>query len=230
MGRIIQLRLNQTKALSNEDLELEPEVTEINALVDVVYEKPDCKKIAEFYDGLIESIRDRMTVAYAEVREPLRKSAERNKRFYDLKIRHTQPKYQTGDWILYFNLRRIQGKQRKWIRQYAGPFLVTRVPSRLTVTIQRSPKTKFFTVHIDKVKLYTGVTPASWIDGVDSPMQPNHDEDRIVSNELAGPASSVDIESPTSPNAEWKVENEETPGRRRPKRTACRPRHFVNYV
>ena len=225
MGRIIQLRLNQTKALSNEDLELEPEVTEINALVDVVYEKSDCKKIAEFYDGLIEIIRDRMTVAYAEVREPLRKSAERNKRFYDLKIRHKQPKYQTGDWILYFNLRRIQGKQRKWIRQYAGPFLVTRVPSRLTVTIQRSPKTKLFTVHIDKVKLYTGISPASWTDGLDSATQPNPDEDRKVSSELAGPASSVDIESPTSPNAELEVENEETPRRRRPKRTAGRPRH-----
>ena len=80
-----------------------------------------------------------------------------------------------------------------------------------------------------EVKLYTGITPASWIDGVDSASQPNHDEDRIVSNELAGPASSVDIESP-SPNAEWEVENEETPRRRRPKRTAGRPRHLVDYV
>jgi len=73
-------------------------------------------------------------------------------------------------------------------------------------------------VHIDKVKLYTGISPASWTDGLDSATQPNPDEDRKVSSELAGPASSVDIESP------------ETPRRRRPKRTAGRPRHLVDYV
>ena len=194
--------------------------------VDVIYERPDTES-SQTYDGFVENIRDRMTAAYAEVRDMLRRSAERNKRYYDLKVRPF--KYKKGDWVYYFNTRRFQGKQMKWVRQYTGPFLIIRTPNPLTVEIQRNRRAKAFVVHIDKVKLYTGITPASWIDGLDSASQPNHDEDRIVSNELAGPASSVDIESP-SPNAELEVENEETPRRRRPKRTAGRPRHLVDYV
>ena len=194
---------------------------------DVVYERPDTES-SQTYDGFVENIRDRMTAAYAEVRDMLRRSAERNKRYYDLKVR--PHKYKKGDWVYYFNTRRFQGKQMKWKRQYSGPFLIIRTPNPLTVEIQRNRRAKAFVVHIDKVKLYTGITPASWIDGPDSATQPNHDEDQIVSNEPAGPASSVDTESPTSPNAELEVENEVTPRRRRPKRTAGRPRHLVDYV
>ena len=40
----------------------------------------------------------------------------------------------------------------KWIRQCEGPFLVVKVPSSVTVVIQRSAKAKPKTVHIDKLK------------------------------------------------------------------------------
>jgi len=114
-----------------------------------------------------------MTAAYVEVRDTLRRSAERNKRYYDFKVRPY--KYKKGDWVYYFNTRRFQRKQMKWVRQYTGPFLIIRTLNPLTVEIQRNRRAKAFVVHIDKVKLYTGITPASWIDELNSATQPNHD-------------------------------------------------------
>ena len=61
--------------------------------------------------------------AYAEVRQNLRRSVERNKRYYDLGLKPKQ--FAVGQLVPYFNPRKLRGKQMKWIRQYEGPFLIT---------------------------------------------------------------------------------------------------------
>jgi len=68
-----------------------------------------------------------------------------------------------GQWVLYFNPRKLRGKQMKWIRQYEGPFLTTAMPSPLTAKIQRTAKIKAKTVHIDKLKEYSGTPLKSWM-------------------------------------------------------------------
>ena len=57
----------------------------------------------------------------------LQKSAERNKKYYDIGVKPNQ--FEVGQWVLYFNPRKFRGKQNKWIRQYEGPFLVIATPS-----------------------------------------------------------------------------------------------------
>jgi len=120
--------------------------------VDSVYE--------ETYESFVEMIRSRMTDAYSEVRKALKRSAKRNERYYDCKVR--PQKYSVGQWVYYFNPRKFQGKQMKWMNQFSGPFLVIRTPSPVTVGIQKSRKAKPFIVHIDKVKPYLAATPKSW--------------------------------------------------------------------
>jgi len=99
--------------------------------------------------------------AFAEVRRNLRRSAERNKRYYDLGLKPKQ--FAVGQWVLCFNPRKLRGKQMKWIRQYEGPLLITAMPSSLTAKIQKTAKTKAKTVHIDKLKEYSGTPLKSWM-------------------------------------------------------------------
>jgi len=66
---------------------------------------------------------------------------------------------------LYFNPRKLRGRQIKWVRQYEGPFLVVKMPSALTAKIQRTPEATPKRVHIDKLKDFVGTPPRSWING-----------------------------------------------------------------
>jgi len=60
--------------------------TEVRAPADTVYGSLD-KPSTETYDDCVESMRQRMTIAYKEARIALRRAAERNKRYYDVRVR-----------------------------------------------------------------------------------------------------------------------------------------------
>ena len=128
--------------------------------LDIVYGSPD-EELAEDYDRFVERVRER-TTAFAEVRENLKRSAERNKRYYDLGVK--SKRFEVGQWVLYIKTKRkLRGKKMKWKRQYEGPFLVIRTPSSETVEIQKSAKTRARVVHIDELKEYVGKPPKSWL-------------------------------------------------------------------
>jgi len=69
-----------------------------------------------------------------------------------------------GDWVYYFHPHCYQGKQDRWIKEYLGPYLVVDNTSPVNVTLQAYPRAPKFTVHIDKVKPFTGKTPRSWLE------------------------------------------------------------------
>jgi len=126
---------------------------------DIVYRNPEDEP-DENYDSFVEKMRDASVAAFAEVRANLQRSAERNKKYYDIGIKPKQ--FDIGQCVLYFNPRKFQGKQNKWIRQYEGPFLVIVTPSSVRAKIQRSAKVKSKIVHIDKLKAYLGKPPKKW--------------------------------------------------------------------
>ena len=64
---------------------------------------------------------------------------------------------------MYFNPRKLWSRQMKWIRQYEGPYLILEVPSSVTAKIQRTAKAKPKIIHIDKLKMFEGKTPKSWL-------------------------------------------------------------------
>ena len=45
---------------------------------------------SEIYDDYVESMRERVTIAYEETRAALRKAADRNTRYYDTRVRAKQ--------------------------------------------------------------------------------------------------------------------------------------------
>ena len=103
-----------------------------------------------------------MRTAYSIVRDSLKRSAERNKLYYNLRVKPKQ--YQPGNWVYYYNPRKFKGKQEKWQRKYSGPFLIEKTVGEVNVIIRKNKNEKPMCVHIDKLKPYTAEdTPQSWL-------------------------------------------------------------------
>jgi len=132
---------------------------ETRAPPDIIYGAP-MEGSEHDYDRFVEQTRDRATQAYYDVRVSLQKRAQRNKKYYDLGLKGAD--FNTGDWVLYFNPRKLRGKQMKWVRQYEGPFLIIAKPTKLTARIQRSVRAQSQVVHVDKLKKFMGNTPKAW--------------------------------------------------------------------
>ena len=129
---------------------------------EVVYGKVE-ESLDETYGNFVENVRERMSTAFDEARKTLRRSAERNKRYYNLSVKPNR--FAVGQWVWYFNSRKYRARQMKRTRQYEGPFLVTKLPSDLTAEIRITAKSTARVVHIDKLKEFVGPTPKSWIGG-----------------------------------------------------------------
>ena len=86
---------------------------EVRAPVDIVFGIPE-KEPPVSYDEYTSTLDSRMRKAYSLERKHLGVAAERMKRQYDLRV--IPQKFQRGQWVLYFNPRKFQGKQQKWQR------------------------------------------------------------------------------------------------------------------
>ena len=89
-------------------------------------------------DVLVDEIRIAQEQAYSLAREQLKKAAERIKKNYDMRVR--PKKFTFGTWVLYYSPCRNVGKSSKWQRNYSGPFLVVKIHSAVTVSIQRAQR------------------------------------------------------------------------------------------
>ena len=89
-----------------------------------------------------------------------------------LRVRTRQ--YKVGDWVYYFNPRKLAGRQDKWRRKFTWPFLVTKVIGPVNVMLQRSKRAHPFCTHVDKLKPYEAdVMPASWLESAADDTSPN---------------------------------------------------------
>jgi len=134
---------------------------ETRAPIDAVLDLPSPEGTSVTYDDFVEQIQSKLRKAYQTVRKELGRAAERNKHYYDLRVR--PKRYDVGDWVYYYNPRRYRGRQEKWSRKFQGPYLITATPSAVNVTIQKHKRAKPFTVHLDKIKPYLAEPPPSWI-------------------------------------------------------------------
>ena len=121
---------------------------EVRSPADLVYGLSD-DNVHVTYDDFVESVRCRMRTAYDIVREHLGIAAERNKRYYDAKVRPI--KYDVGDRVYYFNPRKYAGRSEKWARKYE-PCTIIKLLTPVTVLLRRSQNSKAFVSHVDKVK------------------------------------------------------------------------------
>jgi len=92
---------------------------EVHAPVGLVYTPPETER-PTCYASHADELIDRMRRAHTLVREQLGVAAVRNKRNYDMRVRPQH--YSQGQWVYYFNPRKIQSRQDKWRRKYQGPY------------------------------------------------------------------------------------------------------------
>ena len=84
---------------------------EVRAPADLVFGIP-AEKSPSSYDDYSVEMEHRMKQAYCLVREHLMM-----KRRYDLRVRPQQ--FRRGQWVLYYNPRKFQGRQQKWQRKFS---------------------------------------------------------------------------------------------------------------
>ena len=137
---------------------------EVHSPIDLWLDTPDTSRLN--VDDFVDAMQERMHYAAQLVRENLNTQSVRNKRYYDMKFHKHQ--FQQGDWVYLFVPRRRPGKCIKWDRLHHGPYLVIDRIGPVNSIIQRSDKADPIVTHIDKLKLYHGLTPQSWIDTIPS--------------------------------------------------------------
>jgi len=112
-------------------------------------------------DDFVQRSQEQMASAYATAREHLGVAAERRKRTYDIRLRQQQ--FTVGDWVWYWYPRRYPSKSPKWQKGYTGPYLVVRKIEPVNFVLQKSPRSKPFVVHVNKLKKYFSPTSLSWL-------------------------------------------------------------------
>ena len=113
------------------------------------------------HDNYSVEMEDKQKTAYQLVRQHLGATAERLKRRYDLRVR--PQKFKKGQWVLYFNPRRIQGRQQKWERKYS-PYLIVEELPPVNYLIQKTKRSRPFIAHVDKLQHWeTDNPPKSWL-------------------------------------------------------------------
>ena len=133
---------------------------EVQAPVDLVFDIPAEEPLAS-YDDYVTSLENRKRQAYGLVRKNLGVTAERMNRQYDLRVRPL--KFHRGEWVLYYNPRKFQGRQQKWQRKFS-PYLVIKELPPVNYLIQKTRRSRPIVAHVDKLKTWhTDNPPRSWL-------------------------------------------------------------------
>jgi len=130
----------------------------IDVLMDLPPERDDMHTTPHEY---LEKLQDNAAEAYRLAREKLRACAQRRKHHYDLIVKSEQ--FKAGEWVYYHYPRRFKSKSFKWQKSYTGPYLIVRLIEPVNCVLQRSPKSKPFVAHFDKLKRCEASTPVSWV-------------------------------------------------------------------
>ena len=132
------------------------------ALGDIVEDRPSFDSPDEY----VSDLQDRMRKAHDLVRQHLGQAAERRKDQYDAKVKPMT--FEVGTWVWYYSPRRYAGKYPKWMRNYSGPYLVTKALPPCDYVIQKGRRSTPFVAHQDKLKTFHGSTPLSWLQNLEA--------------------------------------------------------------
>lgn len=112
-------------------------------------------------DDYVARLQRDSAEAFQLARKHLRASAERRKRYYDIRVKTEQ--FAVGDWVYYHYPRRYQSRSLKWQQAYIGPYLIVRMIEPVNCVLQKSAKSKPFVAHVDKLRRCYGQVPTSWL-------------------------------------------------------------------
>jgi hypothetical protein len=117
-------------------------------------------EFASTMDEYAEAVQSRMRAAYVAVRQHLRCSFDRAKARYDYRVKSRQ--FREGEYVWYATSRRKAGLGRKWQLATTGPYRITRRLNAVNYIVQRTPSSRSFIVHIDKLSKFAGRLPDCW--------------------------------------------------------------------
>ena len=133
--------------------------------IDLLLEPTECAYSS--YDEYSDDVRKKMQIANSIVETQLRAVFDRAKRRYDQRVKSVQ--FQVGDFAYYYSPRLQPGRGRKFRNLTSGPYKIVRKVNDVNYTIQKSPSTRMFIVHVDRLLKYRGETiPACWKNQVSS--------------------------------------------------------------
>ena len=142
---------------------------EINLPVDLMVGCPNESETLSEHD-YVSDLRERLEIAHDYARRHLQSSANRQKKYYDIKM--SGEPYQTGDFVwLYTPVKKV-GVSPKLQKFWDGPYLVLERLSDAVYRIQQSEKSIPKVVHFDRIKKYLGPKVADWLAGKEQ-TQPN---------------------------------------------------------
>ncbi len=139
---------------------------EVICPLDLMCETPEQSRSAGIPE-FVEQLQTRFNKAFKCVLQTQKVRTQRMKRTYDANVKDRP--YDVGDLVYYHYPRTYPGRTAKWTRFYTGPFKVLRVVNDVNYVITKSPKSKPFIVHADKLKLYQGDLPAIWAESRTGP-------------------------------------------------------------
>jgi transposase InsO family protein len=125
---------------------------EVAVPLDIVMGQPPNSDRSLNVDEFVQRRLDAERTAYGIVREQLKRTAERQKHYYDLRVK--EMKYQPGDLVWLWKSRRKTGRKTKWERFYTGPYQVLECLGPVNYRIRRSSRAAPIVVHVDKLKPY----------------------------------------------------------------------------
>ena len=165
---------------------------EVRAPLDIVMGlPPHSAEPAGTVDEFVNNKLGVMRAAYESVRNRLKRSAERQKHYYDLRVKAAS--FETGDLVWLYSTRRRQGITPKWQRRYTGPYTVLECVGPVNYRIRRSAKSKAFVVHVDKLQAYIPPDTQTVWENLGSSGLPAPSENDVSrsDDDVAGPSESA---------------------------------------
>ena len=97
-------------------------------------------------------VTERMRESFRFMHEYSGKPTERMKTNYDAAIK--QKSFAVGSYVLLFSLKNKRGTFTYWQATWIGPYRIMRKLNETNYILQKSPRSKDFIVHGDRIKLY----------------------------------------------------------------------------
>ena len=170
--------------------------SENNLPIDVIAGRPPCPESEiECPIEYVNWLQNTLLSVYKYASEQLETSAQRRKKYYDLKSKPT--KYRCGQYVWRYYPPAAKGKFGKgWV----GPMRVVECPTDIHCILRMSPDDeKLIRVHVDSLKHYHGETPQKWVD-YESSICDNVDDEMDLSEDELGsavdPVSQTLVQSP----------------------------------
>jgi len=183
--------------------------------VSVEVKTVDEKSYCDFVEDQKRNFRD----GFDRARESLGFNAERSKKRYDMRVRPN-----VYALVIGYSRHRI-GRSPKRQNFYSGPYLIVEILGMVNVRIQKTAKASAMVVHVDKIKICRGETPASWMGEI---------EERLIDRIERGAFISLFDETIGDRDAEIinDIENnmEEENKRMRPRRKAPMPARYIQRI